>query len=64
MLIQAFVFELAVKAFHKGVLGQFTMLDKAKLNTGFLAPEEHALLENSVPLSQITFAGFLRCLMC
>ena len=43
MLIQAFVSELAVKAFHEGILGRFTKLDKAKLNTRFLAPEEHRL---------------------
>ena len=43
MLIQTFVSELAIKAFHEVVVGRFTRLDKAKFNTRFLAPEEHRL---------------------
>ena len=38
MLIQIFVSELDIKAFHEGILGRFTRLDKAKFNTRFLAP--------------------------
>ena len=42
MLIQAFVPELAVQAFNKGVLCRLAWLDKSKRDAGFLAPEEHS----------------------
>jgi hypothetical protein len=39
--VQTLISELAVKAFHKGVLCWFPWLDKPKVHAGFLAPEEH-----------------------
>ena len=43
MLLQAFVPELAVQAFHKGVLRWLPGLDKAQLGIPFPGPEEHRL---------------------
>jgi hypothetical protein len=43
MLVQAFIAELAVEAFHKGILCRLAWLDKAKLGIALLGSEEHCL---------------------
>lgn len=43
MEIQAVLPELAIEAFHEGVLGGFARLDKMELHASALRPEEHRL---------------------
>ena len=43
VLIQAFVPELAVEAFHKSILSWLTWLNEAQANAFGFAPEEHRL---------------------
>ena len=43
MLIQAAITELAVKAFHKGILGRLAWLNKVQLHTRYAWPEKGRL---------------------
>ena len=43
MLIQTTVPELAIEAFHKGILGRLAWLYKMQRRPGLFAPEEHGL---------------------
>lgn len=41
VLIQTFLSELPVQAFHEPVLGGLARLDKSEFDAGFLLPEKH-----------------------
>ena len=58
MLIQTFIPEFAIQAFHKGILRRLSWLDKAQCDARFLTPEEHGLAGKFCPIVASNLLGF------
>ncbi len=58
VLVQTFVPEFAIQAFHKGILRRLSWLDKAQCDTRSLTPEKHCLAGKFCPIVASNLLGF------